>query len=61
MYKSIAYKGKPMIVVKPIDAPDFDTLEELSVLIDQQDRPETIITQAAWDKYEGLVEPPDGA
>lgn len=47
--------GIPMVVVKPIDASEFDSIATLKKLIKDQDLPIGIVNQKSWDKYESLL------
>jgi hypothetical protein len=48
-----------MIALEPIKDDDFDTIEDLQSLADQQATPIIICTKKAWNKYESLLFTPE--
>lgn len=54
-YEALMFRGRAMVVVKPIDDTDFDNLEELRQAVEKQGFPYIIATEKAWTKYESLL------
>lgn len=58
-HPSLDFRGRPMIIApQPIQAADFDTLEELRDLSDKQGLPIILVNEKAWHKYEGMISKP---
>lgn len=53
--QSIIVFGVHAVVVEPIDASDFDTLEDLRTKIKKQNLPIGAVTLAGWLKIERLM------
>lgn len=56
-YASLLLANKPVVVVKPIEATDFEDIGGLTALAARQGLAEVVVTKEAWSKYEKLLEP----
>lgn len=56
MKRTIKYRNKSVVAVRPIEASDFNSLGEFAVLEEKQDLPVIVVTDEAWFKMEKLVD-----